>query len=132
MLLASFENLPVSGISGRHLLSHIAQISQKPQMVLIDCSIKPELVGDVMNAIEKSGMNVNPQQDGTSIFVPLPKVTKERREAMAKAAKQHAEKVKEKIRHVGTRYIRTFKKNAKERGEDFVKSGEETVRIYGF
>lgn len=98
-------------------------------MVVIDCSMKPELVGDVKAAIEKSGMNVNPQQDGTSIFVPLPKVTKEHRDSMAKAAKTHADKVKEKLRQVGSKYARTFKKNAAGRGEDFVKSGEETVSL---
>ena len=27
----------------------------------------------VKSAIEKSGMNLNPQQDGTTLFVPVPK-----------------------------------------------------------
>lgn len=33
----------------------------------------PQAIPSVIKAIEKSGMNLNPQQDGTTLFIPVPK-----------------------------------------------------------
>ena len=37
-----------------------------------------------MKTLQGSGMNLNPQQDGLRIYVPIPKVTKEYREKLVK------------------------------------------------
>ena len=47
---------------------------------------------------ESSGLNLNPQQDGTRIYVPIPKVTREHREKLGKAAKQKCNETKDLLR----------------------------------
>jgi ribosome recycling factor len=32
----------------------------------------PQAIPNVLQAIQVSGMNLNPQQDGTTIFIPVP------------------------------------------------------------
>lgn len=36
-------------------------------------AVFPQAIPAAIKAIEKSGMNLNPQQDGTTLFVPVPK-----------------------------------------------------------
>lgn len=131
--VAAFDNLPVTTPNGRVLLSSLASITQKsPQLIIVDMSLKPDLTGAVRAAIVQSGMNVNPQQDAACIFVPIPKVTKEHRESMAKSAKAQADKAKERLRSIQSKALKAFKKNGASRGEDFVKSGEDTVSLSSF
>jgi ribosome recycling factor len=49
---------------------------------------------------ENSGLNLNPQQEGTRIYVPIPKVTREHREKLAKGAKQKCNETKDLLRKV--------------------------------
>ena len=88
-------------------LREIASISKKdPKKVVIDASAFPQASVNIMKALRESGMNLNPQQvmmmimmiivmmmiifvqDGLTIFVPIPKVTKEFREKLAAGAKR--------------------------------------------
>ena len=89
-------------------LREIASISKKdPKKVVIDASAFPQASVNIMKALRESGMNLNPQQvmmmimmmmgmmiiiifvqDGLTIFVPIPKVTKEFREKLAAGAKK--------------------------------------------
>lgn len=49
----------------------------------------------VEDAIRECGMNLNPSSEGQGqVNVPIPKATKESREAVAKVAAKHAEKVR--------------------------------------
>lgn len=48
----------------------------------------------VEDAVRESGMGLNPSSEGQGqVNVPIPKPTKESREAVAKVAAKHAEKV---------------------------------------
>ncbi|EDW30208.1 GL22438 [Drosophila persimilis] len=63
-----------------------------------------------MRAIAKSGMNLNPQQDGTTLFIPIPKVSKVHRENLSKNAKALFVKYRDAIRNVQNDHIRKLKK----------------------
>ena len=54
---------------------------------------------------ETSGLNLNPQQDGTRIYVPIPKVTREHREKLSKGAKQKCNETKEQLRKLQSKKI---------------------------
>jgi ribosome recycling factor len=41
--------------------------------LIIDASSFPQAAGSIMTAIREAGLNLNPQQDGLKIFVPIPK-----------------------------------------------------------
>lgn len=99
-------------------LQEIAQVIRKnPKTIVINMIGFPQLIPQVLQAINKSGMNLNPQQDGTSVFVPVPKVTKEHRENLAKNAKALFVKCRDGIKDVQNTYIRKVK-NQKEISTD--------------
>ena len=54
---------------------------------------------------ENSGLNLNPQQDGTRIYVPIPKVTREHREKMSKGAKERCNETKEQLKKIQNRNL---------------------------
>ena len=55
-------------------LNEVAQVSRKsPQVVLINAAAFPQALPGIMTAIRAAGMNLNPQQEGTTIIVPIPK-----------------------------------------------------------
>ena len=67
----------------KYPLNEITSISKKdPKKIIIDASAFPQAAQNIMTAIRDSGMNLNPQQEGLTIFVPIPKVTKEFREKL--------------------------------------------------
>ena len=46
-----------------------------PKRLVIDASSFPQAAANIMTAIREAGMNLNPQQDGLRIYVPIPKVS---------------------------------------------------------
>ncbi|CAG0916150.1 unnamed protein product [Notodromas monacha] len=114
-------------------LMEIAQIAYKtPQLIVINCAAFPQATKDVMQALEASGMNLNPQQDGTTIYVPVPKVTKEHRDQLAKNAKLFFNKCKENIRDLRNKYVADVKKMDKSFSVDVLFSVEQQVKIFLF
>ncbi|XP_051165464.1 ribosome-recycling factor, mitochondrial isoform X2 [Leptopilina boulardi] len=53
-------------------------------------------------------MNLNPQQDGTKISMPLPKVTKDHREELSKSAKAMFIKCRNNIKAVGNKHLKSL------------------------
>ena len=51
-------------------------------------------------------MNLNPQQEGLTIYVPIPKVTKEFREKLAAGAKKKLTESKDNFRKVQNKFIK--------------------------
>lgn len=67
MLMVEFEG-------EKYPLQELAQVGRKnPQLAILNLSSLPDALQPVLKAINESGMNLNPQQDGTTIYVPLPK-----------------------------------------------------------
>ena len=67
MLMVDFEG-------EKYPLQELAQVGRKnPQLAVLNLSSLPDALQPVLKAINESGMNLNPQQDGTTIYVPLPK-----------------------------------------------------------
>lgn len=107
----AIETLKVTVDGNDHELQQLAQISRKnPKTVIINMIAFPQTIPDVLKAIEKSGMNLNPQQDGTTIFIPIPKVTKEHRENLSKSAKTLFIKCRDHIKDVQNSEIKKLKR----------------------
>ncbi|XP_050398186.1 ribosome-recycling factor, mitochondrial isoform X2 [Patella vulgata] len=123
-----FEGLVVETPDGKFPLNHIAQIVLKnPSLLLINLSSTPQYISAAEEAIKKSGLNVNPQIDSTTIFIPLPKVTKEHRENLAHNAKTLAEKSKVKLRDVHGKYVRKIRACKDSHSEDLIHDLQEMV-----
>jgi len=81
-------------------------------------------------AIREANLGLNPQAEGQVIRVPLPPLTTERRNELAKAAARYAEQARVAVRGVrrdGMEQIKAAGKKS-ELGEDEVKRAEEEVQ----
>lgn len=92
-------------------LQEIGQIVRKnPKTIVINMIGFPQTIPQVLQTLEKSGMNLNPQQDGTTIFIPVPKVTKEHRENLSKNAKALFIKCRDSIKDIQNTFVKKVKK----------------------
>jgi len=103
----SLDELPVILEGDTYPLYEIAAISKKdPKKLIIDASAFPQAAPNIMASIRESGMNLNPQQDGLTIFVPIPKVTKEFREKLAAGARKKLNDCKDELRSIQNKYAK--------------------------
>lgn len=108
----AIETLKVNADGKEYLLQEIGQVIRKnPKTIVINLLGFPQLIPQVLVALNKSGMNLNPQQDGTTVFVPVPKITKEHRENLAKSAKALFIKCRDSIKDVQNGHIKKLKGN---------------------
>ncbi len=88
------------------------------------------LVGAVERAIRDSGLGLNPMSDGQLVRVPIPLLTEERRNELAKAAGRYAEGARVAVRGVrrdGMDQIKVHEKKH-EIGEDDVRDWSDAVQ----
>ncbi|XP_053952711.1 ribosome-recycling factor, mitochondrial [Anastrepha ludens] len=115
----AIETLRVHIDGAEHELQELAQISRKnPKTIVVNMIAFPQTIPDVLKAIDNSGMNLNPQQDGTTLFIPIPKVTKEHRENLSKNAKALFIKYRDTIRDIQNNVIRKIKKQSEMSKDD--------------
>lgn len=70
----AIENVPVILDGKKYPLIELGQIVRKnPKVIAINMAAFPQALPATMKALTESGMNLNPQQDGTTLFVPVPK-----------------------------------------------------------
>lgn len=70
----AIEALKVDLDGKEHTIQELAQVVRKnPKTIVINMAIFPQAVPAVTKALRESGMNLNPQQDGTTLYVPVPK-----------------------------------------------------------
>lgn len=109
----AIDTLKVSADGKDYELQELGQIIRKnPKTIVINLIGFPQLIPNVLSALSKSGMNLNPQQDGTTVFIPVPKVTKEHREMMAKNAKALFIKCRDGIKDVQNDFIKKVKRKS--------------------
>ncbi|NXI59451.1 RRFM protein, partial [Chloroceryle aenea] len=117
----ALDQIIVMTKDGKFPLNQLGQISQKsPQLLIVNMTNFPESTAAATKAIRESGMNLNPEVDGTIIRVPVPKVTREHRESLAKLAKQSTNKSKEALRKVRSKSITQVKKSKSKVSEDTI------------
>ena len=69
----SIETIKVKYEGTDHALNELAQVVRKnPKTLVINCASAPQTIPNILQAIKVSGMNLNPQQDGTTLFIPVP------------------------------------------------------------
>src|SRR3954465_10037878 len=88
-------------VYGAHMpLNQVATVSApEPRMLSVQVWDKSN-VGPVDKAIRPAGLGLNPIVDGTTLRLPIPDLTEERRKELAKLASQYAEKARIAARNV--------------------------------
>lgn len=110
--VGSIETVVVKCDGQRYELQDIAQIIRKnTKTIVINMADFPEKIKPALQALAKSGLNLNPQQDGTTIFVPVVKISKEHRASLAKNAKGLFVKCRDQIKNVQSEFIRKVTNN---------------------
>ncbi|XP_062938345.1 ribosome-recycling factor, mitochondrial [Cynocephalus volans] len=124
----SLDHVTVVTADGKLTLNQISQISMKsPQLILVNMASFPECTAAAIKAIRESGMNLNPEVEGTLIRVPIPKVTREHREMLVKLAKQNTNKAKDSLRKVRTNAMNKLKKSKDKVSEDTIRLIEKQI-----
>lgn len=101
-------------------LNQVASVSvPEPRMISVQVWDKSN-VGPVEKAIRSAGLGLNPINDGTTLRLPIPDLTEERRKELAKLAGSYAEKARVAIRNVRRDGMDNLKvdENKKEISED--------------
>jgi ribosome recycling factor len=108
-------------VYGSHMpLNQVATVSvPEPRMLSVQVWDKSN-VGPVEKAIRSAGLGLNPINDGTTLRLPIPDLTEERRKELAKLAGSYAEKARVAIRNVRRDGMDNLKvdENKKEISED--------------
>ncbi|UVO49263.1 ribosome recycling factor [Sphingomonas sp. SUN019] len=88
-------------VYGAHMpLNQVATVSvPEPRMLSVQVWDKQN-VGAVEKAIRSAGLGLNPINDGTTLRLPIPDLTEERRKELAKLAGSYSEKAKIAVRNV--------------------------------
>ena len=111
------EELIVDFDSQKYPLRELASISKKGNnLMVLNMASLPDAIKPAIESINNSGMNVNPQQEGTVIYIQLPKITREHRETLAKSAKILFNKAKEDLQKIQNAYINEAKMKAEFKG----------------
>jgi len=111
-------------------LSQVGTIgTPEPRMLTVQVWDRA-LVGAVERAIRDWGLGLNPSADGQLVRVPIPQLTEERRNELAKAAARYAEGARIAVRGVrrdGMEQIKTHEKKH-DIGEDLAKTWQDEVQ----
>ena len=101
----------------------------EPRMLTVQVWDK-SMVSAVEKAIRDSGLGLNPASDGMLIRVPIPQLTTERRNELAKMAHKYAEGAKISVRGVRRDGMEQIKGHEKkhEIGEDLAKNWSDEVQ----
>jgi len=87
-------------------LKEIAQMSRKsPTLIVLNMAQFPDAIKPAIKAISESGTGLSPQQEGTMIYVQVPKVTREFREQLAKNVKAVTTRAKEDLRKLQGKFL---------------------------
>ncbi|XP_035734106.1 ribosome-recycling factor, mitochondrial-like [Vespa mandarinia] len=105
----AIEELPITLDGTRYLLQELVQITRTSKLVTLNASAFSQYIPNIIQVLSKNQMNLNPQQDGTVIYIPIPKVTKEYRENLSKSAKSFFIKCRDDIKDIRTQYIKKVK-----------------------
>ncbi|KAJ7986917.1 hypothetical protein DPEC_G00333360 [Dallia pectoralis] len=124
----ALDHVVVSTVNGKFPLNQLGQISMKSsQLILVNMTSYPEATAAAVRALRESSMTLNPEVDDNIIRVPIPKVTREHRENLAKLAKQFSNKAKESLRRVRSTAVSQVKKAKDTVSEDTLRLVEKQV-----
>jgi ribosome recycling factor len=97
---SSIENVSVKAYGGMMKLLEVGTINA-PQPSLLTVTLwDAGIVNDVVKSLQEANLGLNPSFEGTTIRLPIPPLTAERREELIKMVHQKQEETKISIRQV--------------------------------
>ena len=111
-------------------LSQVANISVPDPRLLVVQPWEKRLIPDIVKAIHKSELGLNPQADANVVRLPIPPLTEERRKDLVKLVKRVTEDGKIAVRNIRRDSNDAFKKAEKDKdiSEDESRKAQEHVQ----
>ena len=111
-------------------LRQLANVNVEEGRSLLISPWEKQLIGEIEKAILKSGLGLNPSNNGDTIRVPMPPLTEETRREYTRQAKQEVENARVAIRNIRRDANSRFKDFEKERdiSEDQQHRAEEQIQ----
>jgi ribosome recycling factor len=111
-------------------LSQVANISTPDSRLLVIQPWEKRLIPDIVKAIHKSDLGLNPQSDANVVRLPIPPLTEERRKDLVKLVKKLTEDAKIAVRNIRRDSNETLKKAEKDKdiSEDESRKAQEHVQ----
>ena len=111
-------------------LRQLANVNVEEGRSLLISPWEKQLIGEIEKAILKSGLGLNPSNNGDTIRVPMPPLTEETRKEYTRQAKQEVENARVAIRNIRRDANSRFKDFEKERdiSEDQQHRAEEQIQ----
>ena len=124
------ENILVDSYGSKTSINHLGNIAVPDSNMITIQVWDTNLVKSVENAIIESNLGINPQTDGQLIRLPIPKLSEERRNELAKAASQFSENAKIAVRNIRREVMEFIKKDEKEKNisQDEMKKNSSDVQ----
>ena len=126
------DNILVESYGNRTPINQLGTISS-PDANLITIQVwDTSLTNLIEKAISESNIGINPQTEGQLIRLPIPKLSEERRQELAKLVSQYAEQSKIAIRNNRRDFLDKIKKDNKDKlisQDDFKKYSNEVQEI---
>ncbi len=109
------DNIQVDSYGTKTSINQLGNISI-PDSNLITIQVWDiNLIKAIEKAILESNLGITPQTDGQLIRLPIPKLSEERRNELAKVVSQYAENSKIAIRNIRREIMDSLKKNEKDK-----------------
>ncbi|MBD3233624.1 MAG: ribosome recycling factor [candidate division Zixibacteria bacterium] len=127
---ALLDNLRVEYYGTKVPINQVANVSAPEPRLLVVQTWEKDMVDEVVKAIMKSEMGLNPSTEGNIIRIPIPPMSEERRKETVKLVKKFGEDCKVAIRNVrrdANDRLKTADKN-KEISEDQMRKGQDQVQ----
>lgn len=107
----ALEQIKIKYDGENYALQELVQIHRKPKLVVLNASDFPNAIKEIINALRKNHMNLNPSIEGCLINVPIPTVTREYKENLLKSAKVYVNKYRDATNDIRNKYIKVLKQD---------------------
>ena len=109
------DNILVDSYGNKTPLNQLGNVNVADSNLITIQVWDQSLVPLIEKSIRESNLGINPQTDGQLIRLPIPKLSEERREELAKVVSQYGEQAKIAIRNNRREFIDIIKKDEKEK-----------------
>ena len=112
--LSIFDSIMVDYFGTPTPINHVATLSVPESRLITIQPFDPKTIGEIEKAIQKSGLGLNPNNDGKLIRVAIPPLTEERRKEIVKQVHKRGEDPKIAVRNIRRDTNEELKKMEKE------------------
>jgi ribosome recycling factor len=123
------DPITVEAYGSRMPLNQVGTVNAPEPRLLLVQVWDQSLVKAVEKAIREGGLGLNPQPDGSTIRIPIPDLSQERRTELQKVAGKYAEAARVAVRNVRRDAMDSIKKADKISEDEQKRMGDETQKL---